>query len=108
MFNDKENTATGKIFRECIAEVPSEMKLEICWSDAIAKRISDYLSEYSMSKKEFADQLGVTEEEISCWLSGTHNFTLRTLSKIAVVFVGKGEIVDDSCCHKSCPYKLIP
>lgn len=108
MFNDKENTTTGKILRECIAEIPNEMKLGICWSDAIAKRISDYLSEHGINKKEFANQLGVAEEEVSCWLSGTHNFTLRTLSKISVVLIGKGEKVDGSCCHKSCPYRLIP
>lgn len=78
-------TATGKLFRECIAEVPEELKLEIDWSDAIAEKISRQLSEQGLSQKAFAKKMGKTEAEVSRWLSGTHNFTLRTISKISTV-----------------------
>lgn len=78
-------TATGKLFRECIAEIPEELKLEIDWSDAIAEKISKQLSERGMSQKTFAKKIGKTEAEVSRWLSGTHNFTLRTISKISTV-----------------------
>lgn len=78
-------TATSKLFRECIAEVPEELKLEIDWSDAIAKKISKQLSEQGLSQKAFAKKMGKTEAEVSRWLSGTHNFTLRTISKISTV-----------------------
>ena len=73
--------STGKLFRECIAEIPEELKLEIDWSDAIAEKIS----EQGMSQKTFAKKIGKTEAEVSRWLSGTHNFTLRTISKISTV-----------------------
>ena len=33
----------------------------------------------------FAKKMGKTEAEVSRWLSGTHNFTLRTISKISTV-----------------------
>lgn len=36
-----------------------------------------------LRKKEFAHRIGKTEAEVSRWLSGTHNFTLRTLAKIS-------------------------
>lgn len=78
-------TATSKLFRECIAEVPEELKLEIDWSDAIAEKISKQLSEQGLSQKAFAKKMGKTEAEVSRWLSGTHNFTLRTISKISTV-----------------------
>ncbi len=36
-----------------------------------------------MSQKDFARLLGKTETEVSKWLSGTHNMTLATISKIS-------------------------
>lgn len=78
-------TATSKIFKECMEEVPEELKLEIGWSDAIAQKIINRLSELGLSQKDFAKEVGKTEDEVSNWLSGTHNFTLRTLSKISKV-----------------------
>ena len=68
-----------------MAEVPEELKLEIGWSDAIAQKIINRLSELGLSQKDFAKEVGITEDEVSNWLSGTHNFTLRTLSKISKV-----------------------
>lgn len=68
-----------------MAEVPEELKLEIGWSDAIAQKIINRLSELGLSQKDFAKEVGKTEDEVSNWLSGTHNFTLRTLSKISKV-----------------------
>lgn len=68
-----------------MAEVPEELKLEIGWSDAIAQKIINRLCELGLSQKDFAKEVGKTEDEVSNWLSGTHNFTLRTLSKISKV-----------------------
>ncbi|MBR1468552.1 MAG: helix-turn-helix transcriptional regulator [Prevotella sp.] len=38
-----------------------------------------------MTQKEFARRMGKTESEVSVWLSGQHNFTLRTLARISAV-----------------------
>ena len=43
------------------------------------------LTERGISQKEFAELMGKRESEISKWLKGTHNFTLRTLAKISAV-----------------------
>ena len=78
-------TSTGKLFKECVANIPKEVKLEIGWSDAIAGKIAAKLSEQGLTQKMFAKKMGKTEAEVSRWLSGTHNFTLRTISKISAV-----------------------
>ncbi|MCF8256788.1 MAG: helix-turn-helix transcriptional regulator [Flavobacteriales bacterium] len=48
----------------------------------IALLVKKRLSETGMSKSELALRLGKSAPEISKWLSGNQNFTLRTLSKI--------------------------
>ena len=78
-------TSTGKLFKECVANIPEEVKLEIGWSDAIAGKIAAKLSEQGLTQKMFAKKMGKTDAEVSRWLSGTHNFTLRTISKISAV-----------------------
>ena len=39
-----------------------------------------------LSKKQFAESLGRRPSEISKWLSGEHNFTIATLSKLGAFF----------------------
>ncbi len=51
-------------------------------SFAIADRIEEILIEKNMTHRELAKKLGKSEAEISKWMRGNHNFTLRTLSKI--------------------------
>ena len=51
---------------------------------AIANRIYDILEAKGMTQKELARKLGKTETEVSRWLSGTHNLTLSTISKVSV------------------------
>jgi transcriptional regulator with XRE-family HTH domain len=51
----------------------------------IAARIADIVRENGWSKSLFADKVGQLPSVISKWLSGTHNFTLDTLTVISVV-----------------------
>ena len=41
------------------------------------------LREKNISQKQLAKRMGKTEAEVSRWLGGTHNFTLRTIAKIS-------------------------
>ena len=43
------------------------------------------LSSYEDKLKDLAEALGKNEAEISRWMRGTHNFTIRTLAKISNV-----------------------
>ncbi len=60
-----------------------EMKKQTELSVSIANRIYEILEENGMSQKDLAHILGKTETEVSRWLSGTHNLTLATISKIS-------------------------
>jgi len=54
----------------------------------IADQISQFLLEKGWTQKEFARRMGKQESEISKWLSGQHNFTLKTIANIETV-IGK-------------------
>ncbi len=51
---------------------------------AIVDYIYDLLDEKNMKSSDLAKAMGKTPAEISKWLSGTHNLTLLSLTKIAV------------------------
>lgn len=51
----------------------------------ISLQIVNYLEELGWTQKEFAKKMGKSEAEISKWLSGTHNLTLKSISKMEVV-----------------------
>lgn len=73
------------LFREAVAAISKDVTTQVNWSFAIADKIDAKLKEIGMTQKEFAKEVGKTEPEVSRWLSGTHNFTLRTLAKISSV-----------------------
>jgi len=49
---------------------------------SISAQIAKLIDEKFKTRKEFADLIGKQESEISKLLSGTHNFTLKSLAKI--------------------------
>lgn len=74
---------TAQLFDECLVSVPNDVKLELDMSFAIADKIDMILREKNISQKQLAKKMGKTEAEVSRWLGGTHNFTLRTIAKIS-------------------------
>ena len=78
------NSVTS-LFRETLASMPQDVTKQVDWSFAIADKIATRLKELGISQKEFALMVGKTQAEVSRWLSGTHNFTIRTLAKISAV-----------------------
>lgn len=75
---------TNWMIDEVRRSITPEMKLQMEMSVAIANRICDILEAKGMTQKELARKLGKTETEVSRWLSGTHNLTLSTISKVSV------------------------
>ena len=73
------------MFQQEIAKVPIDLRLELDLSFAIADKIYAILKKKGMTQKEFAKKMNKTEAEVSRWLSGTHNFTLKTIAKITAV-----------------------
>lgn len=76
---------TSDLFKQEVAKVPIDVKLELDLSFAIADKIYAILKRKGMSQKEFAKKMNKTEAEVSRWLSGTHNFTIKTIAKITSV-----------------------
>lgn len=75
---------SSRILKEIEAGTPSTLKVEISTKMDLAVRIADLLEAKGLSKGEFAEKVGKMPSEISKWLSGTHNFTVDTLSEIAI------------------------
>lgn len=73
-------------FQQMLNSVPQDISNEIDLSFAIATEISILMQERGLSKKQFADALGKKPSEITKWLSGQHNFTIRTLAMLSAFF----------------------
>lgn len=79
----------GNRIKNRATKAPKELRRAIEMSMEISNRIFILLDQQNKTQKDLADLLGKSESEISKWLSGTHNFTLKTLSKIESVLGGK-------------------
>ena len=77
--------SASSMFQKELAKIPAEVKKQVDMSWAIADKIDSLLKARGLSQKEFAHLMGKTEPEVSRWVGGTHNFTLRTLAKISTV-----------------------
>ena len=72
-------------YLEAVKSIPLEIQKETSFSFAVSDKIHKLLTDKGMTQKEMAKKMGKTEAEVSVWLSGQHNFTLRTLARISVV-----------------------
>lgn len=72
-----------KYFIDALNAVPADIKMMVDMSMDISEKIANTLKEKGLTQKDFAKMMGKDNAEITRWLSGTHNFTLRTLSKIS-------------------------
>ena len=50
----------------------------------LSDRIQEILKQKGISQKELAEMLDKKESQVSKWLTGTHNFTIKTLSRLEV------------------------
>lgn len=64
---------------------PREVKIMINHSFAIVDRIDEIMTRKNISQRDLASLLGKKESEISKWMRGTHNFTIRTIAKLEAV-----------------------
>ena len=52
---------------------------------AIVAEVSRLMKEKGWTQKDLAKKIGKTESEISKWLSGLHNLTLKSIAKLEVI-----------------------
>ncbi len=72
----------SKILKEILNSTSSLEKLKVEKRMLLAMKIKQAIVNSNMSNSEFALKTGKTKSTISRWLSGTHNFTIDTISEI--------------------------
>ena len=88
-----------KNFNSIIENTSDETKEEIKFSMDVVHRIHELLDfKFQGKQKLLADKLGKSEAEVSKWLQGVHNFTLKTIFKMQAAF---GEPIISVCGSKS-------
>lgn len=81
----KQDTKGRELLHQIVDETPQDLKTQLRYSDTIALKLDGMLKKRGMSQRDLAISTKKTEAEVSRWLGGTHNFTLRTLAKISIV-----------------------
>ncbi len=73
-------------FDEMLASTSPAVRQEVSLEFAISNRIYELMTKRGLSKLQFAQALGKRPSEITKWLSGQHNFTIRTISLLSSFF----------------------
>ena len=72
----------SKIAERIMSKTPEETKIFVRKYGDIVVRVYQILKEKGITQKELSERMGKTPSEISKWLSGEHNFTLRSIAKL--------------------------
>jgi len=64
------------------SKISKDIDIFVKQSFDIVDRIHQILVAQGKEQKDLASLLGKSESEISKWMTGTHNFTIKTLAKI--------------------------
>jgi transcriptional regulator with XRE-family HTH domain len=74
------------LFKRLLEQVPKETEEEVERSITNALRIHKWMRKVGMSRAEFAQLIGESEDKISRWLTGMYTFTTEDLIKIEALF----------------------
>ncbi len=66
-------------------QVSDEVKRFVDHSFDIVNKIHEILEKQGITQRDLANLMGKKESEISKWMQGTHNFTLKSIAKIESV-----------------------
>lgn len=73
---------TNELFKKSFDNIPIENEVFVRLYVQILKRVNYILEQKGYKQKDLAESLGKKESEISKWLSGEHNLTLKSLAKL--------------------------
>lgn len=73
-------------FDEMLSNTSPAIQQEVSMEFAISNRIYELMTQRGLTKLQFAQALGKKPSEVAKWLSGQHNFTLRTISMLSTYF----------------------
>ncbi len=72
----------SKVAERIMAKTPEDVKIFASLYAALVVRVNQLLKEKKFTQKTLAEKLGKSPSEIHKWLSGEHNFTLRSIAKL--------------------------
>jgi transcriptional regulator with XRE-family HTH domain len=72
----------SKVFQRILDNTPKDVDIFVDWYADLVVRINFLLKEKGYTQKDLAEKLDKKPSEISKWLKGDHNFTLRSLAKL--------------------------
>lgn len=94
---NKVEEHSSELFEKIFSEISELEQKKIENKMMIAAKIEDLLKSNDWSKKKFLEKLGMKNQSIiSKWLSGTHNFTVDTLTEIEHILQTKMFNLEDS------------
>lgn len=73
----------SKTVDRLLKSTPKDVEIFVDLYADLVIRINQILREKDLTKKDLAEMLEKKPSEISKWLSGGHNFTLRSLAKLS-------------------------
>ena len=73
------------VLQDALEEVPTNVQKEVDHAFDIALRIHEILVRKNWTQADLARAMNKKESLVSLWLSGRHNFTVRTISEIETV-----------------------
>ncbi len=72
------------IIAAALAAIPVENTRFVDKNLDISEQVYALLEQKGLTQKQFAQMLGKSESEVSKWLSGLHNLTLKSIAKMEV------------------------
>jgi len=72
----------SKVAERMMAKMPKDIKIFVDKYADIVVRINQLLKEKGFTQKELARKMNKKPSEISKWLNGNHNLTLRSIARL--------------------------
>jgi transcriptional regulator with XRE-family HTH domain len=72
----------SKVAERMMAKMPEDVKIFVDKYADIVVRVNQLLKEKGFTQKDLAEKMDKKPSEISKWLGGDHNFTLRSIAKL--------------------------
>lgn len=76
-------TYYSNIFQQELEKIPAAERAEFELCSRIADKIDSILKTRNMTQRDLARLTGKRESEVSKWLTGRHNFTMKTIALIS-------------------------
>lgn len=81
--NTTTMSETTSLFRECLANIPPVLDMQLSASYDISDKIYSVMQRKGISYTELAQRTGHTEDDVAQWVGGGYDFNLSTLAKIS-------------------------